>query len=216
MKLIKTIFVLLALYVAMEATAQAKTDGQQPNINNLDAQGKKHGMWIVKEGARMGEAGYSELGSYNHGRKFGQWYKMNSDGEVVAIEHFRNNTLHGEVKYFEGGKLTSIGHYWGLNQDRTIDTIMVEHPITGDQSLVAVSSDRGSVRHGSWRFYDPESGRLVKEEQYQVDDLITSRDFTMTHRDSLYYYHRAARLPHNQKKPPVKAPRGKNVSYLNY
>lgn len=213
MKLIKTIFVLFALYLAMEATAQTN-GGQQTAINRLDAQGKKHGMWMVRQDARMGEPAYSEFGNYNHGRKSGLWYKMDVDGMVTAIENFRNNTLHGEVKYFEEGRLTSVGHYRGLNQDQTTDTIMVEHPITGDQSLVAVSTERGSLRHGSWRFYDPESGRLIREEEYQVDNLIYSRDFKMSHEDSLYYYNRAAQLPHNKKKA-AKAPAGKNVSYLN-
>jgi hypothetical protein len=214
MKLIKTIFILFALYLAMEATAQTKPDEQQSSINKLDAQGKKHGMWMIKQEARMGEPAHSEFGTYSHGRKFGQWYRMNADGEVVAMEHFRNNTLDGEVKYFEEGRLTAVGNYRGLNQDRTTDTIMVEHPLTGEQSLVAVSTERGSLRHGKWRFYDAESGRLIKEEEYQVDNLISSRDFTMSHQDSLYYYHRAAKLPHNKKKP-AKAPTGKNFSYLN-
>lgn len=216
MKLLKTIFILAALYMAMEATAQTGADTLLPAVNRMDAQGKKHGTWLIRQEARMGEPAYSEFGSYSHGRKAGLWYKMDADGALMAIENFRNNTLDGEVKYFENGRLSSIGHYRGLNQNKTVDTIMVEHPITGDQSLVAVQTDRGSLRHGLWRFYDPESGRMIREEEYQVDNLIFSRDFKMTREDSLYYYNRAARLPHNRKGKPVKAPPGKNISYITY
>src|SRR5690606_26255968 len=116
-------------------------------------------------------------GIYYHGRKMGLWYKMDDAGELLAVEGYKNDAKDGEVKYFDRGRLMAVGHYRGLNPDHPTDTIMVEHPITGVQELRSVSTDKGSLRHGLWRYYDPETGRLTREEEYQVDELIYTREF---------------------------------------
>lgn len=208
---------LLWLLMSGAVHAQAGIDTlKQMAINKTDINGKPHGMWLNKKPPQMGEIGYTEFGHYQHGRRSGLWYKMDEEGQLVAIENYRNNALDGEVKYFENGKLASVGHYRGLNPDVVIDTIIVENPVTGAQTLTPVSSDRGSLRHGIWRFYNTENGRLMREEDYQVDELVFSKDFKMTRQDSLYYIQKAAKLPHNRKVPP-KLPAGKkNTSYLNY
>lgn len=216
MKLKFAIYLFLFLAFAPGASAQQGSGEEKANVNKTDAKGKPHGWWLNQQPPRMGEVGYSEFGIYNHGRKAGLWYKMDSEGSLLSIETYRNNTLDGEVKYFENGKLVRVGHYRGLNPDRPTDTVIVENPITGQQTLRPVSTDRGSLRHGMWRYYDPETGRLVREEDYQVDELVYKKAFNLSHEDSIYYHHRMSQMPHSKKVKP-KLPSGKKkTSYISY
>lgn len=199
------------VYLFSQPEALASNNKPSP-LNQNDKHGKKVGMWYTQQPERMGEEAYSEFGNYNAGRKTGIWYHMNNEGEITSIEQFRNNVLDGEVKYFEDGKLVCIGHYRGLNPDYAFDTIYVEHPVTGVEKQVVVATDRGTLKHGLWRFYDPQSGRLVREEDYQVDELIFRQEFALSNADSAYYAERNKRLPHNTKRI-YQPPAGKRVHY---
>ena len=199
-----------AVFLLLLHTAQAQTTTAAPpnNLNQTDRKGLRQGMWWIQEPARMGEDAYTEFGTYTQGRKTGIWYRMDNMGQIIAIEQYRNNVLDGEVKYFDQGHLICIGHYRGLNPDHDWDTILVVHPITGVEKLVPISTERGTLRHGTWRYYDPQSGRLTREEDYQVDELLAAQDFVVSTSDSAYYQHRNATLPH-MKKGNYKPPAGK-------
>lgn len=177
---------------------------QEPNkaINQLDAQGRPDGVWFTFTPAAKGEPAASTLGTYEHGNKTGLWYESDGKGNVSKIETYKMNFRDGEAKYFENGQLTCIGHYRGLNPQIAMDTFMISDPITGDEKIVSVPTERGSVRHGSWRFYDELTGRLVREEQYQIDELIYKKDFSISPADSAHYQTRNRLLPHQSNKLP--------------
>ncbi len=170
----------LSLYAQDEVIQ--KPEGS--NINQFDEEGERHGMWLNKVDVKRGEPAYNEFGNYIHGDKTGPWYKLNHINDLIAIENYKFNVLDGEVKYYTKGVLTCIGTYKGLNPSREIDTIVVEDPVTGRQELATVRSERGTVRHGTWRFFDEQSGSLKRIEVYQVDDLIYHKDITRTPVDS--------------------------------
>lgn len=211
------IFLLSATLFGSAVVAQTGTGGAgaaPAPLNQKDARGKAHGTWYVQQPARMGEPAFIEFGNYDHGRKAGIWYKLDGEGQLIAMERYRDDVLDGEVKYFENGYLTCVGHYRGLNPRQKFDTIIVADPITGLEKLVSVSTDRGALRHGTWRYYDPQTGRLIKEEEYQVDDLIGEKTFGLTKEDSTYYQKRVRTLPHvkngNQR---TKRAQNSNIGY---
>jgi hypothetical protein len=185
------------------------------SLNQRDGQGHKNGPWWENIPALRGEPAYYAFGSYDHGKKIGPWYRINSVGDLEAIENFRFDVLHGEVKYFEQGKLVCVGHYRGLNTSQAFDTVLVVHPVTGEERLVRVSTQQGALRHGLWQFYDPATGRLIREEEYQVDERISSKTFEIAPRDSAYYRQREMNMPHNR---PVhyKPPKGKSTSLTDF
>lgn len=218
MRIFKAILFLLLL-ANMQVSAQSKKESAvRPSsnvpLNRNDSAGKKHGTWMTTQSARMGDDAFTEFGSYEHGDKTGPWYKLDNEGDLVSMETYRNGVLDGEAKYFEKGHLICVGYYRGLNPSRPFDTIMVEHPETGAQILRVVPTERGTVRQGTWRFYDADYGRLTREEDYQLDELIAKKDFPMTKDDSVYYEKRNARLPHS-KKATYQPPASKRVSYTN-
>lgn len=198
--------------MAQDAAVNIK-DKSAKDVNKLDEHGKRNGIWLISKDARMGEEGFTEFGNYEHGLKMGKWYKIDSEGDLMSVEMFKNNVLDGEVKYYEKGQLTCIGHYRGLNPNVEYDSIVVVHPVTGEESLRRVESERGTTRHGLWQFFNPQNGKLIKEEEYQVDELVYSRRFNLTKADSLASQAHIQELPHNrgsEYKPPV----DKQVNYL--
>lgn len=206
--LLKHIILILPFFAATIVSAQGNKvevpSKTSATVNQYDGKGLPHGVWVNAQPEKMGEPAFMEFGKYDHGNKSGAWYKLDNAGEMIAMETFRNNVLDGEVKYFYRNQLTSTGYYRGLNPEREFDTIVVEDPITGLESLKPVHNDNYTVRHGQWRFYDYETGRLVREEEYQVDSLIYSKEFPMSTADSVYYKKREAGMPHNKKKPLLK------------
>jgi antitoxin component YwqK of YwqJK toxin-antitoxin module len=184
----------------------------QGDINKKDTKGKKTGMWLVSMPARMGEAGYSEFGTYDEGNKAGLWYKLDGEGRLTSIETYRNNVLDGEVKYYENGRVTCIGYYRGLNPRYSHDTIDVIDPVSHKETRRIIPTERSTLKHGTWRFYDADNGRLVREEDYQIDELVYHKDYPMSKADSLIYLKRESKMPHNKKKQYAPPP-AKQVTY---
>ncbi len=186
------------------------------NLNKLDENGNRHGYWWINEPALRGEEAYTTFGTYDHGQKTGKWYKTNDQGEVLSIENYTFDVLNGEAKYFDRGRVTSIGNYRGLNPTHEFDTVAVVDPATGAETLRAIPSDKGSVRHGLWRYYDMNTGMLVREEEYQVDELIYRKDFNRPQQDSVALKKQDEKLKREQAGPYYSPPKKKQVSYTEF
>jgi hypothetical protein len=197
------LLILFAILVtqSMGHTALAQTNAKE--INQYDAQGKAHGLWYTSTPAHKGEPAEVVMGNYDHGNKTGVWYISDDIGNMHSIETFKHNVRDGEVKYFENGQLICVGHFRGLNPRVAMDTFVIVDPMSGEEKLVSVPTDRGSVRHGRWRFYDQFSGRLIREEEYQIDELIYKMDFSISPNDSVHYERRNQMLPHNKNSLPA-------------
>lgn len=215
MYLIRIILIAFFMPLCCQVQAQkrpAKKEAEK--VNQFDAQGRRHGMWVNIVDKRKGEEAYKEAGEYIGGRKSGLWYKMDEAGNMVAIENYKWGVLDGESKYFENGQVMVIGRYRGLNPDVEVDTIMVEDPVTDVQTLVPVRSDVHSVRHGTWRYYNERTGNIARIEEYQVDDLIYEEEFLYTKEDSLRFMERMKQMPDPTKPRSIKGQ--KQHSYINY
>ena len=188
---------------------------QSTVFNQTDEKGRPHGQWVVNQPSRMGEDAYAEWGTYEHGVKWGAWYKFDGEAQVTAIERYRAGVLDGEAKYFENGALICIGNYRGLNPENDFDTIYVVDPVTEVEIRKIVSTDRGTLRHGVWRFYDPRTGRLERELDYQLDEVVARQEFAIAAVDSTWYKRRVQAMPHNQKSF-YKPPRGKQIHYTDF
>ncbi len=193
-----------------QARGQSSTE-----FNQTDEKGKPHGQWVIQQPARMGEPAYAEWGSYNHGVKTGPWYKFDGSEHVTSIERFRAGVLDGEAKYFENGALICVGNYRGLNPFSAYDTIYVLDPVTDVEVRKVVATDRGSLKHGIWRYYDPRTGRLTRELDYQLDEVIARQEFAVAPKDSAWYKARELAMPHKQK-TFYKPPRDKQVRYTDF
>ena len=208
----RTLIVLSLFFIATSANGQQAREAAP--VNQKDKSGERHGLWYIQQPARMGESAYAEWGSYDHGRKTGIWYATDAEGDLKSVERFRSDVKDGDAKYFDRGRLIAAGPYRGLNPAQEWDTVMVENAVTGVISPVPVRTDRGSLRHGLWRFYDEQTGRLTREIEYQVDSAVYQKTFLLTKDDSTYYQRHVQRMPH-VKKPNARGARAvnKNLGY---
>jgi antitoxin component YwqK of YwqJK toxin-antitoxin module len=201
------------LLMAFQAVAQKE---QLPStnvpLNKVDGEGKRNGTWWVNTPARKGEAANAQFGNYDHGVKIGKWYTLDQEGDISAIELYKNDYLNGEVKYYTKGILYCTGNYVLLNSGREGDSIVVLHPDTHEEFLVPLKATTESVRHGTWRFYDEETGKLLREEEYQADELLFKKNIYSAQDSSAFKKHELA-LPHNKGK--FKKQNGNNKELLN-
>jgi hypothetical protein len=213
---LKFIGVAALLSLALNLSAQTGNNGdtlqKHKPINQVDENGRRTGLWLISHQERMGEDAYFEFGDYDIGRKTGPWYKIDKEESLLAIENYRNDVLHGEVKYFDHGILLCIGHYRGLNTANLFDTIYVRDPETDTMVQRIISSDHGSLKHGVWKYYDEETGKLVKEEEYQVDDLIYRKEYSPRKDNKASAQNEKG--PNHRKRQKYRPPAGKEFSYL--
>ena len=217
MRIFKVILLLVALPVSGAlAQHKAKPVVQPPTkrseINKKDGKGRRQGMWLNIYPEKMNEAGYREFGNYNNDNKTGTWYKLDEGNNLLTIENYRNNVFDGEVRYFNNNVLTCVGVYKGLNPDNEIDTFVVEDPMSGKQELVMIPVRRGTIKHGTWRFYNEETGDIEKVEEYQADNLIYEEDMRRPAEDSARNVKLEQQMPH-KKQPYYKPPVNKQVKY---
>lgn len=152
------------------------------NLNKRDAKQRKQGMWFYDIPVHFGDPGYYEFGAYKDDLKTGLWYKMSRDQQLIAIENFKLDVPDGPAQYFENGKLASVGTYRGIYTPYDFDTVLVLSPISLEDSMVVIPADRGYTKHGTWRYYDPASGHLILEREYQVDYLLKEKKFELPKR----------------------------------
>ena len=211
------LFLFLFVSFGQKTLAQGKisVEGmfETEKINQLDPKGKRQGPWLFTIKARMGEPARKEFGNYEQGYKNGLWYQLDAEGELLAIENYRNNILDGEVRYFDQGKLFCIGHYRGLNPHQDFDTIVVVNPESMEEKYHVLSTEKGSLRHGSWKYFSSENGNLIREEIYQVDNLVFKKDYDYSGSDSVFRKQYELKLPHFQKKHYA-PPAGKSTSLI--
>lgn len=186
----------LPLLAQKQSTVKTKKEAAaDDNLNKRDAKQRKQGMWFYDIPVHFGDPGYYEFGAYKDDLKTGLWYKMTRDQQLIAIENFKLDVPDGPAQYFENGRLVSVGTYRGIYTPYDLDTFMVTHPITLEDTMVVVPAERGYTKHGTWRYYDPASGHLILEREYQVDYLLKEKKFELpkrTEEDKAI----PARLPH--------------------
>lgn len=155
------------------------------SINRTDQMGRKQGPWLTVQKAIRGEEGYSEYGEYVQDKKVGKWYRFSLTGVPVSVENYKSGKLDGEANYFEDGQLICTGHYYALHDANTIDTFLVEDPETGHIHPVYIKSNVGSVRHGLWTYYEPETQQPYRKVEYQADKVVFDKTF-LTPKDSAF------------------------------
>lgn len=217
MQFMKQLLILIvALFLSVHGDAQSANQTEKMPINQNDDKGQRQGSWYISVPERMDEQGYSLFGNYTHGKKNGSWYKIDASGELMAIENYRNDVLDGEVKYFERGALYCIGHYRGLNPLKKLDTFVVMDPVTHEERYVTIATEKGSTAHGTWYYYNPLNGHLLREEEYQVGELVYKKEYEVSAEED-----KANKKKHEQAMPHVKGakykpPTSKQQSYLDY
>lgn len=151
-----------------------KISSKGDTINAILQDGKKDGKWVIHVEELRGEPGYEEEGIYKKGEKDGFWRKYNLEGDLIGLEHFILGGKDGLQQYFTYlGDLIREENWKGYNPDAPYDTIPV-YGMDNNEILEykLVKAVPYSVKNGEWRYYEPGSGRLIKLEQWDHNNLV--------------------------------------------
>jgi hypothetical protein len=146
-------------------------------LNCVDMNGKKKGRWVNEKPPLRGEKGYEEQGVYINDKKEGQWQQFTLEGDLLAIENYRWGNKHGRCMYYTPfGQPIREESWKAVNPDNPYDTVDVFG--LNDPSKVVrrevIKLNGHTLRHGTWKFFDPDLGTIVKTEQYKLDKLVVA------------------------------------------
>lgn len=137
-------------------------------INIVDKKNTKQGKWVIHVDELRGEPGYEEEGIFKNGNKEGAWRRYNLNGDLIALENYKYGGKDGEQQYFTMmGDLGRVESWKAYNPDAPYDTIAIYG--TGSNEIIdykIVKAQQYSVKHGTWKYYDPNTGRLIRSETY--------------------------------------------------
>lgn len=142
-------------------------------INIVDAAGLKQGKWVLRVEEIRGEPGYEEEGIYKDDKREGVWRQYNLVGDLIGVENYFKGGKDGIQQYYTYlGNLYREESWRAYNPDAPFDTIPIYGSGNGEiVEYKIVKAELYSVKHGEWKFFDPESGRLTKSEKYDRGHL---------------------------------------------
>ncbi|MBU3745125.1 MAG: hypothetical protein FGM61_11385 [Sediminibacterium sp.] len=143
------------------------------SLNKIDMNDLKQGRWVIKVPAQRGNPGYEEEGFFKDDQKHGVWKTYNLMGDKIAEEVYRFGNKDGRCTYYNMAGMIRE-EYWRAPRktDQLYDTINVPDPgVPNTYKRVIIRNEGHSIKHGTWRYYDPVYGRLIAEEKYFLDDL---------------------------------------------
>lgn len=170
---------LLAFFIVTSAGAQSqykeyKLSPKGDTINAVTKDGLKTGKWVTHVDELRGNPGYEEEGMYRKGQKDGIWRKYTLQGDLLAMENYKFGGKDGTQQYFTYlGDLEREESWKGYNPDSPYDTIPLYG--TGSGEIVdykIVKAEPYSVKDGEWKYYEPGTGRLLRTEKWERNNLI--------------------------------------------
>src|SRR5947209_5500319 len=178
MRYIFSFFLLLSL----GAKAQLKSyiiGVKGDTLNRVDMKGLKQGPWVIRVEELRGNPGYEEEGYFVNDKREGRWVRYSLQGDKQAIENYRWGQKDGKCQYFNTAEDLIREESWlAANPKSPYDTIPVYdlNDATKILRYQIVKLDEASVKHGFWRYYDPQTGRIEKTEQYVLNRIKTKDD----------------------------------------
>ena len=170
------LFVLLFFSVSSFAQwKDYKLTSKGDTLNRVDKLGRKWGPWKIHYDEVRGEPGYEEEGWFEKNRKEGEWRLYSLMGDLVGIEYYKWGLKDSICRYFTNmGELRLEQSWKALNPDKAYDTLEIEDPDNlNSYRTVIIKNEGASVKHGAWRYYDPATGAVLKEEVYTLGKLET-------------------------------------------
>lgn len=205
-------FLLLPLFIfsVNSSFAQCKTyqlSAKGDTLNCTDFKGLKQGKWIVSTPKLRGEPGNESEGIFINDKKEGIWRTFNLMGDLIAQENYRWGNLHGKQSYFTIAGLEREESWRAVNPNKTFDTLDVPDPANPLQfERIVVKNEGGSIKHGLWRAYNPNTGALLESEEYIMGQLKSERENALlqngkAYKDAQSFNASAGNIPNKSKSP---------------
>jgi len=145
-------------------------------LNCVDQADFKQGKWVIRYDELRGEPGFEEEGIFKDGKREGVWRKYNLSGDLLAIENYKWGNKDGVSQYFTpNGELIREESWRAVNPLNPYDTVEVsdwdKDPLGLVTKSVVVKLEGSTIKHGQWKYYEPQTGFLVKTETWVLGKL---------------------------------------------
>ncbi|MEP6845866.1 MAG: hypothetical protein ABI861_07675 [Panacibacter sp.] len=144
-------------------------------LNIVDKAGLEQGRWVIKVQPLRGEPGYDEEGYYKDGKKNGTWRRYSSMGDLMAVENYRFGYKDGQSSYYNVYGMVREESWKAIDPENPYDTVDVPDLHTDQVYRRIVKVDATTVRYGTWNYYNPQTGSIIKTEEYVLDKLVASK-----------------------------------------
>ena len=173
--MMRIIIITIAIFFSIKSFGQCKTyrlSGQGDTLNCIDMKDKKQGKWVIHLDNVHGEPGFEEEGEFKDDKREGMWRKYNLMGDFIAIENYRYGYKDGLSQYYDMFGLEHEEFWHSINPIYPFDTVYVPNVNDPDKyEMKIVKVEASTVKHGNWRYYDSQTGNLLKTESYLFDKL---------------------------------------------
>lgn len=163
------------LLLSMNGFAQCKSyiiGVKGDTLNCVDMKGLKQGRWVVHVDDVRGERGYEEEGVFLNSKKEGPWRRFSLEGDLIAMENYRWGNKDGKNVYLSPmGDPLREESWKAVNPDNPYDTVPV-FDVNDPTKIVGhevVKLEGFSLKHGTWKFYNPMQGTIEKTETWYLD-----------------------------------------------
>jgi hypothetical protein len=174
MKIVSGLF----LFISLNSFSQLKSyiiGVKGDTLNRVDMNGKKQGPWVAHFDELRGEPGFEEEGYYVNDKKDGVWRKYSLMGDLTAMENYRWGNKDGKNVYFTStGQLLREESWKAVNPDNPYDTVDV-YDLNDPTKIIdrqVVKLEGYTLKHGTWNYYDPSSGRMDRTERWWLDKPV--------------------------------------------
>ena len=173
----KYFFLLLISCTGLTVSAQYKSfkiSENRDTINRIDKKGFKQGKWVMRTETLRGEPGFEEEGMFKNDQKEGIFRRYTLMGDPIGFETYLHGGKDGPQQYYSPlGELLREETWKGFNPDSPYDTI----PIYGEGnaeilSYKIVKSEPYSIKHGTWKYYEAVTGKLLKTEEWDRNNIV--------------------------------------------
>ncbi len=172
MRLLFTLFSLLFYTSIMAQCKSFKLTSKGDTINCSESSGVKRGKWKIEFPPIRGERGYVEEGVYVNDKKEGTWRRFNLMGDPLAIENYKWGLKNGLCTYLAIQGIEREESWKAIDPSKPYDTIDVQDIINPNvYEKVIVKTTGTSLKHGTWKIYDPYTGQRLRTENWILDVL---------------------------------------------
>ncbi len=172
MRLLFTLFSLLFYTSIMAQCKTFKLTSKGDTINCTESSGVKRGKWKIEFPPIRGERGYVEEGVYVNDKKEGTWRRFNLMGDPLAIENYKWGLKNGLCTYLAIQGIEREESWKAIDPSKPYDTIDVQDINNPNMyEKVIVKTTGASLRHGTWKIYDPYTGQRLRTENLIMDVL---------------------------------------------
>ena len=146
-------------------------------LNRVDMKGLKQGAWVLHVDDLRGERGYEEEGYFLNSKKEGTWRRFSLDGDLLAVENYRWGNKDGKSQYYTNmGDLIREESWKAVNPENPYESVPV-YDVNDPSKIIRteiIKLEGFTLKHGTWRYYDPNYGTIVKTEKWFLDKPATS------------------------------------------